>query len=142
MRAPYTQLYLHLIWATWDRLPLLTPDIESQVYACIAKKCHDLKCRPLAIGGIEDHLHVLTRFHTTVSVAHLVKEVKGSSSHFVTHVLKPDDFFKWQGAYGAFTLRKSDMEPVKAYIENQKEHHRAGRLVEEWEQVFEVDRGE
>ena len=138
MRTPYTQLYLHMIWSTWDRLPLLTSDIESQVYACIAKKCHELKCRPLAVGGIEDHVHLLTRFHTTVSVAHLAKETKGASSHLVTHVLKPGDFFKWQGAYGAFTLRKGDVEQVRAYIENQKEHHREGRLVGEWEQVFEL----
>ena len=84
MRAPYTELYLHCVWATWDRLPLVTDDIEARLYAAIAAKCRELKCVPLAIGGVEDHVHLVVRLHTTVSVAQLLKGVKGSSSHLVT----------------------------------------------------------
>ena len=135
MRAPYTQLYLHMIWATWDRLPLVTTDIENRVYAAIATKCRSLKCEPLAINGIEDHVHLLVRIHTTVSVAQLAKELKGSSSHLVTHEIKPGEFFKWQGAYRAFTIRKSDVPKVKAYIQNQKHHHAEANLKPEWEIV-------
>ena len=133
MRAPYTQLYLHLVWATWDRLPLITADIESRLYAAIAAKCRQLKCEPLAINGTEDHIHLLLRLHPTVSVARLVKEVKGSSSHLVTHEIKPGEFFKWQGAYSAFTIRKSDVLTLKAYIQNQKRHHAEQSIISEWE---------
>lgn len=133
MRAPYTQLYLHVIWATWDRLPLISDDIEDPLYAAIAAKCRELKCEPIAINGVEDHVHLLVRFHTTVSVANLVKEVKGSSSHLVTHVLQPGEFFKWQGAYRAFTIRKSDVPVVKEYIINQKQHHSSFSAIAEWE---------
>ena len=133
MRAPYTQLYLHVVWATWDRLPLITPAIEPRLYAAIAEKCRELKCIPLAIGGIADHVHLLVQLHTTVSVARLAKEVKGSTSHLVTHEIAPGQFFKWQGTYGAFTLRKSEVPVVQAYIERQKEHHAVDDLWEEWE---------
>ena len=85
MRAPYTQLYLHCVWATWDRLPLITPAIESRVYAAVAAKAHELKCEVLAIGGIEDHVHLLVRLPTTLTIADLLKGVKGASSHFVVH---------------------------------------------------------
>jgi len=135
MRAPYTQLYLHLVWATWDRLPLVTDEIRARVYAAIAEKCRELKCLPLAIGGMEEHVHLLARLHTTVAVATLAKEVKGSSSHLVTHVITPDSFFKWQGAYGAFTVWKADVPVVKAYIENQRRHHAAADVKDEWEQT-------
>ncbi len=134
MRAPYTQLYVHIVWATWDRLPLITKAVESRLYAAIATKCRQLKCEPLAIGGIEDHVHLLTRLHTTIAIATLAKEVKGSSSHLVTHEIAPGKFFKWQGAYGAFTLRKSEVPQVKAYILNQKQHHVENDLYDEWEQ--------
>ncbi|HFQ92530.1 MAG TPA: IS200/IS605 family transposase [Anaerolineae bacterium] len=134
MRSPYTQLYVHIVWATWDRLPLITAAIESRLYASIAAKCRSLKCEPLAIGGIEDHVHLLTRFHTTITIAKLVKDVKGSSSHLVSHEIRPGEFFKWQGAYGAFTLRKSEVLQVKAYILNQKQHHAEGNVIEAWEQ--------
>ena len=136
MRAPYTQLYLHLVWATWDRLPLITDEIEPRLYAAIAQKCRQLKCVPLAIGGTANHVHLLVRLHTTVSVAQLAKEVKGSSSHLVTHEITPGEFFKWQGAYGAFTLRKEDVPVVQAYIERQKEHHAMADLWPDWEQTM------
>jgi len=135
MRAPYTQLYLHLVWATWDRLPLITEVIRPRLYAAIAEKCRELKCVPLAIGGIEDHTHLLARLDTTVAVATLAKEVKGSTSHLVTHVITPNEFFKWQGAYGAFTVWKADVPTVKAYIERQREHHATGDVKEDWEQA-------
>jgi len=133
VRSPYTQLYLHLVWATWDRLPLITPDIEDSLYAAMAEKCREHKCVPIAIGGIDDHVHVLVRLHTTVSVATLVKEVKGASSHLVTHVLKPQGFFKWQGSYGAFTLARDDVPEVEAYVRGQKEHHRVGHVLDAFE---------
>ncbi|MGH7463099.1 MAG: IS200/IS605 family transposase, partial [Longimicrobiales bacterium] len=101
MRAPYTQLYLHGVWATWDRLPLITQAVEARLYAAVAAKCHELKCEMIAIGGDMDHVHVLVRFPTTLAVATLLKEVKGSSSHLMTHEVTPNEFFKWQGAYGA-----------------------------------------
>jgi len=136
MRAPFTQLYLHCVWATWDRLPLLTLQLEQPIYAAILAKCRELKCEPLAIGGIQDHVHLLVRLHTTVAVADLLKEIKGASSHLATHVITPGEFFKWQGAYGAFTLRKEDVPDVKRYIERQKEHHAQDDLRPEWEQTM------
>ena len=133
MRAPYTQLYLHAVWATWDRLPLITPNIELRLYGAINEKCRELKSYPLALGGIDDHLHLLVRLPTTLSVADLLKGVKGSSSHLLTHEVAPDKFFKWQGAYGAFTLAKQDVDRVIDYIRNQKTHHVAKTIWDELE---------
>lgn len=133
MRAPYTQLYLHCVWATWDRLPLITPIIGARLYAAIVAKCLELKCESIAIGGDVDHVHVLVRFPTTLAVATLLKEVKGSSSHLITHEVTPTEFFKWQGAYGAFTVSKDAVKGVATYIDNQKMHHAAKSLIGEWE---------
>ena len=135
MRAPFTQRYLHCVWATWDRRPLITPRIEQAVYAAILDKCRELKCGCLAIGGMPDHMHLLVQLHTTVAVADLLKEVKGASSHLITHQVAPGEFFKWQGAYGAFTVSRDNVSAVKAYIERQKEHHARNDLWVEWEQT-------
>ncbi len=139
MREPFTQLYLYLVWATWDRLPLITEGIKPRLYATISEKCREMKCVPLAIGGISDHVHLLVRLYTTVAVADLVIEVKGSSSHLVTHEITPGVFFKWQGAYGAFPIRKSELSKVRAYIQNQEQHHLEKNLQPEFEQVVETD---
>ncbi len=95
MREPFAQLYLHCVWSTWDRLPLITPDVERRLYGAVIDKCRELKCSPICIGGMQDHLHLLVRLPTTLAVATLLKEVKGSSSHLMTHGIKPTEFFKW-----------------------------------------------
>lgn len=133
MPASHTHLYVHLVWATWDRLPLITAAIEPRLYVALAEKCRELKCVPLAVGGIADHMHMLVRLHPTIAVATLVKELKGSSSHLVTHELAVGAFFKWQGSYGAFTLREEEVPSILRYIRGQKEHHAAGNVWPKWE---------
>jgi putative transposase len=136
MRAPYTQLYVHLVWATWDRLSLVTEVLEQNVYAAIQAKCEEIKSPCLAIGGMPDHVHLLVRLNAAVSVAELVKGVKGNSSHLVANMIQPGEFFKWQGGYGAFTLAKEYVPVVTAYIERQKQHHAEGELRPELELTY------
>ena len=136
MRAPFTQLYLHCVWATWDRMPLLTPQVDDIIYAAIHAKCRDLNCEAVALGGMPDHLHLLVRFPTTVSVADLVKGIKGSSAHLQTQRVSQTTFFKWHGAYGAFTVSPDALPAVKAYIHQQKQHHANGSLWADWEHTF------
>ncbi len=134
MREPFTQLYVHLVWSTWDRLPLIDETVRQPLYAAMAEKCRSLKCEPVEIGGMEDHVHLLVRLHPTVSISQLVKEIKGSSSHLVNHALAKQEEFQWQGAYGAFSIRKNEVPQVKGYILNQQQHHAEGTIELVWEQ--------
>ncbi len=127
MREPYTQLFVHIVWATWDRAPLLEPHLMQVVDAAVRHECIDLKVDVVAFGGISDHVHLLARIPTTISVAQLVKQVKGSTSHLLTNRLRIP--FKWQGGYGAFTVSKSLVPRVRDYVLHQEQHHREGTLV-------------
>lgn len=133
MRSNYTQLYIHYVWATWDRLPLITPDVQKLVYATIIKECEQLKCTVIAVGGVEDHIHLLIGFPPSLSVSDLIKQIKGSSSHFITHEFKPGEFFKWQGSYGAFTVSYDAINSVANYIKNQAAHHLQKSIIPIWE---------
>jgi REP element-mobilizing transposase RayT len=113
--------------------------VERELHACIASKCREMKCEPIAVGGIEDHVHLLVGFHAAVAPAAIVKEVKGVSSHLMTHRLRPDTFFRWQGAYGAFTVNKDGLPAVATYIANQKKHHLQNTLIAEWERCQGTD---
>jgi REP element-mobilizing transposase RayT len=104
-------------------MPLIIPRAEPQLYAVVADKCKELDCPLLAIGGTSDHVHLLVRFSPTITIAHLIGEMKGASSQAMTHAVLPGTFFKWQGAYGAFTISKRAVSQVGAYILNQKTHH-------------------
>lgn len=129
MRAPYTQLFVHLVWSTWDRLPLIKPEDEGPLYSAIAAKCNEMRCHLIAVNGTADHIHVLTRIPTTISIADLVRHIKGSTSHLINHQIDPHRQFKWQGAYGAFTISKGMVNRVAEYVRGQKQHHAAGELI-------------
>ena len=135
MPTSYYQVFIHLIWGTWDRLPLISEQIRPRLYAALIAKCQAHQCVALAVGGVENHVHLLVKLHSTISVADLVKELKGSSSHLITHEIAPDEFFKWQGSYGAVSVNPAEIDVVERYIKNQKQHHAAQELVLTWEKV-------
>ena len=135
MGKPFTQIYLHLVWATWDRLPLISPAIENRLYTCLREKIRQLDCETLALGGIEDHVHLLIRTPPTLCASGIVKQLKGNSSHLISQIESARGGFKWQGYYGAFSVSRGDLERVENYINNQKERHARGRLWDNAEQT-------
>lgn len=135
---PYTEVYLHLIWATYDRLPLIRPTHETRLYAAIWEKALELRCDPIAIGGTEDHVHLLCRLHPTVSISHLVQMVKGVSSHHMSFLMDDGVKFRWQGSYGVFSVHARAVPTVRAYVQNQRKHHADQTTHATWEQVMEV----
>ena len=134
MHSSMTELYVHIVWATWDRRPLITPTIEPVIYRTIEAECHRLGCQVYAIGGVEDHLHILLRLHASVAVAELVKQMKGVSSHLIRTETDPESGFRWQGSYGAFSLGRPDLDRVRGYVQQQKARHQNRQLWTQWEQ--------
>jgi REP element-mobilizing transposase RayT len=78
---------------------------------------------------VADHVHLLVRLSATISIADLVKQLKGSSAHLVTHKLVPGGFFKWQAGYGAVTVSPRHLDQVSNYIARQRERHAANSLL-------------
>jgi putative transposase len=135
-RRNYLSLFVHLVWGTWDRQPLLSGPLEQQVYRAIGAKCVELDAEVVALGGIEDHVHLLVSLPSTLAIANLVGQVKGASSHLVNQEGLPTAggaVFKWQGTYGAFTVSQPLVRDVSTYILHQREHHSRGTLLAEWE---------
>ena len=132
-----TQLYIHIVWATHQRLPLVTPDIERPLYRCISEICQRNSCDVLAIGGMPDHVHLFVLLSPKTSISKLVKDVKGGSSHFVSMCLKPGEWFAWQNHYGAFSIALRDKDKIIHYILNQKRHHAEGSLYPDGEETDE-----
>jgi len=129
-------VYVHFVWATRDRLPLIQAEIERDLYRCIVTICQDNKCVVLAVGGMEDHIHLLVALPSTLSLAECMRHVKGGSSRFVTEMLKPGSWFAWQENYGAFSVSAHHKDKVIAYILDQKRHHAEATL---WNMAEETD---
>ncbi|HTE19085.1 MAG TPA: transposase, partial [Armatimonadota bacterium] len=100
---------------------------RDRLYPVMQHQASRLGAQILAMGGIEDHVHVLARFPPTLSISDLVGRMKGASSHMVTQIMGTP--FKWQGAYGAFTLSKSGLIHARGYVLNQESHHHDGTTI-------------
>ncbi len=123
-RGAFYQLVYHFTWSTKNRQPMITPEVEARLYPYIGNKCQELGYRLHAIGGTEDHLHVLLSLTPSQLVAEVAKNLKGASSHHINQ----ESTLYWQDGYGVVTLRQSEIPKVIEYIRGQKEHHRQGKL--------------
>ena len=85
MRSPFSKLYVHLVWSTWNRAPIISYDVRGRLYNAMAKRCLDINCQALVIGGIDDHVHLLINYPPAISISDLVKDIKGASSHLMNH---------------------------------------------------------
>ena len=124
----WSQIYLHFVGGTNRRDPVLDAVMRPRVYAALTAKCRELRCEPIAIGGLADHVHVLLRSSPTLSPAYIAKMLKGSSSHLVNHALGPSSYFQWQGGYGVLSVSKKHLQAVQAYILTQETRHLDGKI--------------
>lgn len=129
MSHTHARVFYHFVWSTWNREPLLVAEIEKHAYALIQQQCAEKGCLLTALGGIENHIHLLVTLPSTLCRAEFVKAVKGVSSHKLNEAHgSPTWAFKWQGRYGVHTVSPSHVSRLRSYIENQKQHHADGML--------------
>lgn len=115
--------YLHVIFSTKHRRPLIKEPIDAELHGYVGGICNNLECTPIKIGGYIDHIHILCLLSKKLALMKLVEEVKSHSSKWMkTKGVGLKDFY-WQNGYGAFSVNPSQLNIVSEYIENQKEHH-------------------
>ena len=131
----FYQLIYHFVWSTKNREPLLTPTVEARLFPYIAAKCKEWGYTLYAVNGASDHLHVLGGLTPTILVSDVAKNLKGASSHYINKESGLQESLYWQDGYGVITIREGEISKVVRYIEQQKEHHRIGKLSEVLERI-------
>ena len=106
-------------------------DVQAWLWPALAEQARSLGCAWAAVGGVEDHVHVLCALPTTRTVADLVRHLKGWTSR-AANLARPDSL-RWQGGYGAFSVSPRDLPAVEAYVRNQPMHHKTANLRKAWE---------
>jgi REP element-mobilizing transposase RayT len=130
MGQSLSHLLVHSVFSTKDRHPFLrSEEIRKEIYAYMAGILKNLECHPIKIGGVEDHVHILSSLSKNIAFSELIGRLKGSSSKRLKE--KGVHGFGWQNGYGAFSVSESNIEAVTAYITNQAEHHRKFSFQEE-----------
>lgn len=127
-----SNILLHLIFSTKQRLPLITPDIKADLFAYMGGIVRQMHGVAVIINGTADHVHVLTRVPTDHSAAEMARIVKANSSKWVHEKWPDHQDFAWQTGYGAFSVSASNADAVSKYIAEQEEHHARRSFQEEF----------
>jgi REP element-mobilizing transposase RayT len=117
-------LRVHVVFSTKDRRPMITPEVEPELYAYMAGTAKNLDSRCLAAGGTSNHVHLLISQSKNMALSRLMEEVKKSSSKWIKTKGTALRTFGWQDGYGAFTIGQSQVEALQHYIASQKERHK------------------
>jgi putative transposase len=136
MPSTYTQNLYHAVFSTKHRLPMITAELEERLYPFMCGILKDLECRPIAVNGTADHVHVVTRYPSDLSHADMLRHVKQRSSLWIHETFSELRSFAWQQGYGGFTVSKSALNDVAAYVRDQKEHHKRFSSLEEFVELL------
>ena len=124
MPQSLVQIYLHIVFSTKRRHPYLKDKtLQEKLHAYMSGICNNLDCTALKIGGIDNHVHLLTRHSKNLAISDFMRELKRSSSTWLKTQSQELSSFHWQNGYGVFSISQSHVEVAKKYITNQKQHH-------------------
>ncbi|MFZ1517826.1 MAG: IS200/IS605 family transposase [Ignavibacteriaceae bacterium] len=124
--------YVHITFSTKNRVPLISEEIEKELYSYIGGICKNLECYPIKVGGFYDHVHILTSLSKKIALMVLLEKLKANSSKWIKTKSDSLKKFYWQNGYGAFSVNPFEIDKVVSYIENQKEHHRKKTFQDEY----------
>ncbi|MCX7736028.1 MAG: IS200/IS605 family transposase [Candidatus Kapabacteria bacterium] len=121
------------MWAVKDRQKLILPRFEEQIYNYIREQFIDILCPVRIINGMPDHVHCLFLQNPKIAMTDIIKQIKGSSSHFINQNNFFPGKFSWQSGCAVYSVSESIVNKVFEYIKNQKEHHRKLTFQEEFD---------
>jgi putative transposase len=128
-------VWIHSIFTTKIREFLISDKIEDEVYAHITEQMELAGCSPEIINGMPDHIHMLFQLSAKISIADLLKQIKGNTPHWINENNLIDGKFEWQTGYAAYSVSESELQTVYYYIKNQKLHHSTGKLEMKYEYI-------
>jgi len=132
MANTYTQIYLHIVFSVKGRQCLIQNNWMEKLHKYICGIVNGNEQKVYAIGGIEDHIHLLVSIKPNIAVSDLVRDIKTNSSKWVNENGFVKGKFQWQEGFGAFSYAQSQLDTVIAYINNQEQHHRKKSFRDEY----------
>lgn len=121
MSHSYAQNHIHLVFSTKQRQTMIPRESFRRLWSYLAGICKNHGMIAFAVGGMEDHIHVLFRLPPTMTLAKAVTLLKSNSSKWMR---ERGTKFAWQEGYGAFSVSSSSLQAVIDYIDTQDEHHK------------------
>jgi putative transposase len=122
---------VHCVFSTKNRAKTIPAEMQARLWSFMAGIARQNGITPIAIGGFDDHAHILIALPPTMALAKALQLIKAGSSKWCNQNFA-NGRFEWQAGYSAASVSMSLIEKTKAYIRNQREHHRRRDFAEEW----------
>lgn len=136
MPDSYVANRVHCIFSTKDRRRIIPAQVQPRLWSFMAGIARSNGIKPLAVGGFDEHSHVLIALPPTVSLAKTVQLIKAGSSKWWNQNFA-NGRFEWQAGYSAFSVSASLLAKTQAYIRDQRQHHGKRDFAEEWKEFLE-----
>ncbi len=129
----HIRVWLHFVWSTKNRMPLLTENIRENVFRHILENAKEKSIFVDFINGYLDHVHCLISLGCDQTLERIMQLIKGESSHWINKNKLCKGRFQWQDDYFVVSVSESLVENVRDYIRNQEIHHRTRSFDDEYE---------
>jgi putative transposase len=128
---PRTFIFIHVIWTTADRSPVLKKPVRSVLFAFLRKTSEEKGIKIIALNGVEDHVHILVQLQPVQNLAQVVRSIKHDSSAWLNETSLLGEPFEWESAYAAYTVNPTGIKQVIEFIGNQETYHKSKPLESE-----------
>ena len=136
MANTYTQLYTHIVFHTKSTGVVMREKDLPRVFEYIGGAIRSEGGIPFAVGGVSDHIHILTTLPKTISLADFMRTIKANTSKWLRRLDSYYETFRWQDGYGAFSVSPSLLDRTKKYILTQAEHHNIKTYRDEYKTIL------
>jgi REP element-mobilizing transposase RayT len=134
---PFIKVYIHFVWSTKNREPLLdTKEKRQQVRKHIKENANEKDIFIDTINGYSDHCHCLVSLGVDQTIQKIMHLIKGESSFWINKLEITQQKFEWQDEYFAVSVSESMIDKVRDYIKNQEEHHKTRTFQQEYDEFM------
>ena len=118
-------LYVHIVWVTRDRAPLIDATIAEFLWRYMRQVAAQERAQVLAGGLLTTHVHLLVRLHPVTSISKLLQRLKGGSSVLASKEghAPVDRPLRWAKGYSIHSVSHRALPNVTEYVRRQNERH-------------------
>ena len=139
MANTYTNLFIHVVFSTKERIKFLNEKVKNELYPYISGIAKIKKFQTPIVNGTDDHIHILLLLKPDISVSKAIQFIKTGSSKWIHERFPELKNFSWQEGYGAFAVSTSQLEKTRLYILNQEDHHKKMDFNQEYRKLLEIN---
>jgi REP element-mobilizing transposase RayT len=103
MAHTYCSALFHCVFSTKERRKTIAPELQERLWAYMGGIARENAMKAIAVGGMDDHAHILLSLPSSLSISEAMRKIKGGSSRWL-HESCGLTGFEWQQGYGAFSI--------------------------------------